>query len=456
MIKQNDIIELEIEKVIFEGIGLSRLEGIAVFVKGVLPDEKIKAKVLKVNKNFIKAELIEILKPSKYRIKPICPMSKPCGACDLAFVDYNYSTQLKEDIVSEIFKKFEKTKILSFIKSENALEYRHKTQYPTTQTKNSKRILAGYYKEKTHEIVNIKYCPIQKNVIDKIVDFIRENWDLGAYEEKNHKGLLRHINTRISNFNNDILITLVLNTDKKELNKIENKLNLFKDKLIKNFPQIKGVLINLNNEKTNKITGEETVLLYGNDFIFEKLTDGINEFTYKIGSNSFFQVNVDCANLLFNSAKKLITKKGTLLDLYGGVGTIGIFMKDISTKITLVEENKEAIKLAKENFKLNEILKYEIFESDANKKMKDFIKEKKSFENIIIDPPRKGSDNETLDLISKMTDSIIYISCNPMTLKRDAEILIEKGFEFKSVQGVDMFPHTHHIECVAHFKREQQ
>lgn len=443
-------INLKIEKLIYEGVGLSHFDNKAVFVKGGITGELVKVKIVSKNKNYLKAEIVEIVEPSKHRIKPKCPMSKPCGGCNLDYIEYDYLIKEKENIVKEIFQKFENVKFKPFAKSPKTEEYRHKSQYPVTETKKSKRLIAGYYKERTHEIVNIKYCPIQPSVIDKIIDYIRENWNLSAYIEKSHKGLLRHINTRISNSTGEILVCLVLNSDIKEFEKIKPEIEEFSEKLINNFIRVKGFFVNLNNDKTNRITGDTTILIKGQNYITEKL--GQN--SYNIGVNSFFQVNPKCAEILFDEAKKLISKKGSFLDLYGGVGTIGIFMKDVVSKITLVEENKEAIICAKENYKLNNVQKYEVFEGSANSIIKNFIKEKRKFENIVIDPPRKGSDVETLDNISKMTDSIIYISCNPMTLKRDAEILIQKGFKFKSVQGFDMFPNTYHIECVAHFKKD--
>ena len=443
---------LEIEKNVFEGYGLARYEGRAVFIKGAIKGEVVEAKIVSKNKNYLRAEIIDIIKPSKYRIKPFCPMYNPCGACDMGFIQYDYLLQIKEDIIKEIFQNFQSLEFKPIIKSPEINNYRCKTQFPTTETKKSKKILAGYYKEKSHEIVNIKYCPIQPSVIDDIIQYIRENWSLSGYIEKTHKGLLRHILTRISDDAGDILLTFVLNLNSSDFEKIKKDIGSYADEICGKFPKIKGVFVNLNNEKTNKITGKEYVLIKGQDYITEKLEDKI----YKLGPDSFFQVNPKCAVQLFNSAKNLISKKGTLLDLYGGLGTIGIFMKEAATKIVLVEENKEAIKLAKENYKLNEIKTYEVFEGKAKDKIQDFIKEKRFFENIVIDPPRKGSDDETLGNISKMTNSIIYISCNPMTLKRDAENLIKYGFNFKSIQAVDMFPYTHHIECVAHFVRENK
>lgn len=450
MIKENDILELKAEKNIFEGNALCHIEDKAVFVKGIIEGELAKVKIEKVFKNYAKANLVEIIKASNKRIKPACPLSKPCGGCDYSHIEYNHQLKIKEDIIKEIFSNFEKPDIKPILKSPETKQYRTKAQFQASETKNSKRVILGYYKENTHEIVNIKYCPIQGNEFDEIIDFIRNNWTLGCYIEKKGVGLLRNVILRKSTEPKGILITFVLNTDDNNLPDIKD----FTERLIKEFPIIKGVLLNLNNKKTNKITGEKTILISGENFLIQKLKSKTqNELTYKIGALSFFQVNPACASVLFDCAKDLIEKKGTLLDLYGGAGTIGIFMKDKVTKITLVEENNESITLAKENYKLNEILKYEVFESSAKEQMKKFIREKRTFENIVIDPPRKGADIETIDSISKMTNNLIYISCNPMTLKRDSEILIQKGFEFVSIQPVDMFPNTHHIECVALFKK---
>lgn len=451
MIKENDIIEIRVEKNIFEGNSLSHYEDKAIFTKGLIEGEIASVKIKKVYKNYAKAECVNIISASDKRIKPTCPLNKPCGGCDMAFIDYDYELKIKENIIKEIFNGFE-AEILPVLKSPKIDAYRVKAQFQAGETKNSKRVILGYYKENTHELINIKYCPTQDKIFDEIIDYIRENWKFGCYIEKTSKGLLRNVVLRMSTDKKEILVCLVLNS-------LENspEIETFSKNLTEKFPEIKGVILNFNNKKTNKILGDKNKLIIGKDFITQTLKSNTGvELTYKIGALSFFQVNPYSASILFDTAKNLITKKGTFLDLYGGCGTIGIFMKDKVTKITLVEENPEAIKLAKENYKLNEISKYEVFEGDAKAKINDFIKEKRTFENVLIDPPRKGSNKETLDNISKITNNIIYISCNPMTLKRDAEILIQNGFKFNSIQPVDMFCRTHHIECVAHFIRVQK
>ncbi len=445
---------LTIEKIIFGGEGLAHnKEGKAVFVKGVLPDETVVVEPYLENKNFIRGKLVQIITPSKYRIKPVCPLSSPCGGCDFGFADYDYLIKLKENIINEMFKDFAGYIKKPMIKSPLKLNYRHKCGYPVSLSKVSKRILSGYYREKTHEIINIKFCPVQPPVIDEIVDFTRNNWKFSIYNEKKGEGLLRHINTRVSYSTGDILAVFVLNIEEKNFKKKDYK--GFAAQLKEKFPKIKGVLINLNPKKTNKITGDTTYLIAGKSFIKEKLTNPFYDSFYKIGADSFFQINPPCASLLFEEVRKITAqnKKGDFLDLYGGVGAIGIFMRGFVSKITLVEENKEACSLAKENYLLNKVSNYEIFEGSAKETVNKFIKEKRKFQNVVIDPPRKGSDGETLENISKMTDSIIYISCNPSTLKRDAAELKNHGFGLNFLRPVDMFPYTNHIEAIAHFTK---
>ncbi len=457
MLKQDEIIELTIEKLTGTGSALSHFDGKAVFIDNVVPEDIVKARVLRINKNFIRAKLIDIITPSKYRVKPFCPLFNACGGCNLQNIEYDFLICQKDNILKETFKTFKNVEFKPFIKAEKLREYRCKVQNAVTETKVSKRILAGYYKENTHEVINIKYCPIQPDIIDKIINFIRENWKLGTYIEKKNKGLLRHIIIRFSNFSKKMILTLVLNKNAEYYDKIESDIKDFSSCIIKEFPDITGVLVNFNPEKTNKITGDITKTVVGEDFIYEKLyaTNGIY-YTYKISKNSFFQINPPVASKIFNAVKSLVPENSHILDAYGGVGTIGIFLSDKARKITLVEECESATNDAKANFKLNNCKNYEVFLGDAKTIFKEFLKstpkDKKIFDCAILDPPRKGSDKEALEIISKLAKIIIYVSCNPATLARDAKILENLGFSLKSLQGADMFPFTHHIESVAYFE----
>lgn len=454
--KGGDIIELKIEKLTFQGAGLGRFEGLAVFVNEACPLDVLKVRLLKVNKNYAVGQIVEIIEPSPHRVAPNCALSKVCGGCSWQFVDYNFALSQKNLIVKEALGTVAfLPEILPTIKSPNENEFRHKVQYPIRETKVSKRILAGYFKEKTHEIVNIKHCPIQPKIADAIVDFIRNNWEFGAYEEKTSKGLLKNVALRISSSSEGILVVLVLNCDDlrdRRASEIEN----FASKLVAAFKKITGVVVNFNFGATNTILGKNFQLIQGENFIYETLVGENTKKRYKIGAESFFQTNPKCAVGIFDTVKSMIGENSTVLDAYGGVGAIGVWVADKAKSVVLVEENEQAVINAKENFKLNECKNYEVFLGDAKVKFNDFFVKKRTFDHIIIDPPRKGCEKGALEIISKLTNSIIYVSCNPQTLSRDIKVLEELGFAAKTVQPVDMFPYSFHIESVALIEKTQK
>ena len=450
--KNGDIIELKIEKIVYSGAGLGFYDGIAVFIKKTVPEDIVRARLTKLKKSYAEARLIEVIEPSPHRTKPICPLQNACGSCNLQFVDYEFLIEQKEQMLYEAFRdNLPKEKFLPFEKSPKTENYRKKAQYPIGETKNSKRILAGYYREQTHEITNIKFCPIQPPVFDKLIDFIRENWEFGAWCKYNKNGLLRQVVARINNAG-EIMLTLVLKCET-----LPKKIDLskFQEKLQKEFPEIVSLYLNFNPTEGNRILGEKFELIYGEGTLRETLEYKDNKKEYKIGAESFFQTNPACASQIFSYIKEHTQGDKTILDAYGGVGAIGIWVSDEAKKIALVEENKNAIQMAKENFKLNNIKNYEVYEGDAKVQLNNFYIKKKTFDCAIIDPPRKGSDKGALDILTKITDKIIYMSCNPETLARDVKILEEKGFECESVKGFDMFPWTHHIEAVAIIRKKK-
>ena len=450
MIKLGDIIEVEVEKLTYGAKGLARFgeEKFVVFIQNAIPKDVLKVEIISLNKKFANAKIIEIIKPSEHRIKPFCPIFNACGSCQLQNCDYDYLLEQKQAILKEIFYQVEEDKILPIVKSPEILEYRHKIQFPARQTKNSKRILMGYFKENSHDLTNIKFCPVQPKIMNEIAEFIRENFKLDCYSEKTNQGLLKNVLTRVSSFDKSILLTLVLNCDKNDFERFENEILKFFSKIITKFPEIKGCFVNFNSKNSNKILGNETLKISGQDFIFEKL----GEKTYKIGPVSFFQINPKGAKEIFELVRVNIKENSTILDAYGGVGAIGIYVSEKAKKITLVEENQNAVEMAKDNFELNNISNFEIFEGDAKKHFVDFKKKKQQFDYVILDPPRSGCEKEGLEAILKLTKNVIYVSCNPQTLKRDMEVLKQNGFKLKTLQGVDLFPYTYHIESVAVFE----
>lgn len=449
MLKINDVIELEIEKLTYGSTALARYgkEKYVIFVPNAVPKDIVKVKIIKLNKKFAQGEIVEIIKESEFRTKPFCALYKPCGSCSFQNINYESLIKEKQIVLEDIYKNvIDKDKILPIIKSPQTKEYRHKIQYPTRQTKNSKRILMGYYKQNSHEIINIKHCPIQPKIIDDIAMYIRENFKLDCYNEAKNTGILRNFVARVANENQDILVVFVINTKEKVYDKkYRSYFEKFSKKLMQEFMNIKGCFVNFNALKTNLILTLDTKLILGRDSVIEELGDK----KYKIGPNSFFQVNPSCAEKMFDFIKENINENSTILDAYGGVGAIGIYLSDKAKKITLVEENLNAIENARENFKMNNILNFEIFEGDAMKNILNFQKENKKFDYVILDPPRSGCGAEGLKAISKIANKIIYVSCNPQTQKRDIAVLNKDGFKLKLIQGVDLFPFTYHIESVA-------
>ena len=444
---------VDIEKISNLGYGIARIDGYVIFVEDACPGDKVKIRVGKKNKNFANAKVIEIIKPSKHRVQPICPMQNVCGACQLQFVDYAYQLVLKKQIVEDAMGVYKGdsnywVEIKDVIASPKNIEYRHKIQYPVSETKESKRILAGYYKASSHELVNIKYCPIQPACCDEIIEYIRVEAKvsgISGYNEKKHSGDLKHVVIRSSAYNGKNLVILVVNSSK-----IFDKLKKLAKNIFENFDNVVGVGINFNPQKTNLILGKETVILEGESFVEEKLCDKV----FKIGAETFFQVNPYTANNIFEYIKKYISENFNnplILDAYAGISTFGICLSDVAKKVVTVEEVKASTDLASKIIKENGIKNVEIHNMDAGKFFEKELNTKgRSFDVTVLDPPRKGCSQESLDYALKLTKGkIIYVSCNPSTLARDLKYLKEKGCTVEFIQPFDMFPHTYHIESVA-------
>ncbi len=442
--QRNDILTLTIDKISNLGTGIAKFDGEVIFVSGSCPDDVVKAKINKVSKNYAEAETVEVLSPSGHRIQPFCPMQKVCGSCQMQFIDYEYQLELKRQIVQDTMKKIGglDIEIPKPVPSPKIRNYRYKVQYPVVQ-KPSGRIIAGYYKPQSHECVNIKYCPIQPQICDEIIEFIREKapeYDITGYDEKTYGGMLRHVVIRCSEYSEENLVTLVLNS--------ENVSKNIKDfaKAIKNgFDKVSGVCVNFNPKKTNVIFGEKTQCLLGKDYIEEKIIDKI----FKIGADTFFQVNPSSAENIFKAVKDEVSRfeNPKVLDAYAGIATFGIVVSDYAKEVVSVEENEASISMAKDVLIQNNIKNVKLYAQDTLKYLKSCGRK---FDITILDPPRKGCTREVLDeTLTHTKTEIIYVSCNPSTLARDLKYLCEKGCKVKNIQPYDMFCHTYHIENVS-------
>ncbi len=449
---QNDeIYTVKIEKMINEGRALARIDNFPIFIDGGCPEDILKVKIKKVNKKYAISEIEEIITPSPHRQTPECPFHAKCGSCNWQHINYNEQLKQKKNIVYETIKNITGIdfKIEDTIASPKIYEYRCKVQLPVSETMVSKRILTGYYKKNSHELINIKCCKLHPQIINEINEDIKsfaQKLNISAYNEKTKKGLLRHIIYRISSDLSQLLIIFVINSTV-----TDDKLKQIADYIMSKYPIIVGVCTNYNIKNTNVIMSDNTKIIKGNDYYIEKL-DNIK---YTISANSFFQVNPYCAKLIFDKVKSIINiESPAILDAYSGVSSFGIWLSSIAKKVVCIEEVQSATNDAEENIRLNNINNIEIINGDASENFKKLIDNKEKFNISIIDPPRKGSSEDAINYLVNLTSQyIIYVSCNVSTLARDMKQLISKGFYPKYIQPFDMFPNTYHVETLCLFSK---
>ena len=400
--------------------------------------------IVKVLKSYAYGKLLEIIEKSKSRVETDCETYKRCGGCDLRHIEYGKTLEMKQNAIQSLVNKTLKNKIKveETLGMEKPYFYRNKAQYPVGINKENIPVI-GVFANRTHEIIPIEECLIQNKESQKVakfvLEFIKEN-NISVYNEKTRKGLIRHIVTKIGIRTNELMLILVINGKS-----IPNENKLVKEVLEK-FPNVKTIVKNINTNNTNVIMGKENINLYGNGYI----EDILGEFKFKISPLSFYQVNPIQAEKLYNIGVELanISKEDVVFDLYCGIGTISIFMAKYAKKVYGIEIVEEAIKDAKENAKINDIKNCEFISGDVEKVLDDLINNKKIIPDIImIDPPRKGLDNKSVENILKISPKkIVYISCNPASLVRDLAKLEEK-YEINKIKPVDMFPYSKHIEC---------
>lgn len=440
---KNQILDVEISDLINNGMGLVKINGYPIFVKNALPEEKVQIKITEVKKTYALAEVLVIYQTNPYRVTPKCKIYDQCGGCNLQHLSYKYQLMMKTNFVKEALVRIGKldVKVNDCIGMQDCWKYRNKTQVPFGVRNN--KVIAGFYKENTHEIINMDTCEIQDALADEIVNymkFLAQKYSIPIYNETEHKGNLRHIIIRKAHVTKEYMVTLVTKEDKL---KNENKIM---DDLVNKFPQIKSIVQNINPQKTNTILGDKQKVLYGDEYII----DYIGDVKFAISSKSFYQVNPIQTKVLYDQVLKYaeLTGNETVIDAYCGIGTIGLYLAQKAKAIYGVEIVSDAIKDAKLNAKLNNFNNAHYEVGKAEDIIKKWQKENIKADLIIVDPPRKGCDSSLLDTIKTMKiPHMIYVSCDPATLARDLNILSDT-FNIIEVQPVDMFPHTSHVETV--------
>ncbi|MEN3045060.1 MAG: 23S rRNA (uracil(1939)-C(5))-methyltransferase RlmD [Candidatus Hydrothermales bacterium] len=433
--------EIEIEKIVQEGYGISKEKGKVILTPFVLPGEKVKVYVEEEKKDLIFAYPREIIVENKNRIKPVCRYFGECGGCHFQMANYNFQLKMKEEIVKDAFYHIAKLKNLPLepiIPSPENLFYRTRAHFPLKRIKG--KVYAGFYKRESHYLISISDCPIQKKIIldlmTKIKDIIQEE-RITIYDEKRDFGRLRYLSIKTNREENETLITFV--TRKRGFPKSIAKRAM-------ELGNITGIVENINPTIGNVILGEEERILYGRDYIFEHLGD----LTFRVSSKSFFQVNPSILPYLIKIMEEEIKGYESLIDLYGGVGLFGFSFSKFFKKVYIVEISDSSCKDAIYNQKINDLFNVEIIKDDAANAL-NFLK----CDILIIDPPRKGLEKKVIEGIEKIKPyKILYLSCYPPTIARDTINLISLGYDLKRLIPLDFFPQTYHVESLAVFEKK--
>lgn len=394
--------------------------------------------------------MLEVLDAVPTRVNPECPVFLDCGGCQLQHIDYSEQLLHKEKMIKDLLERIgglENIKINSVIAAENNLTYRNKAQFPLAEDSEGK-IVSGFYQKGTHQLVAYDNCHIQHPLINRIANKaieIANEFGISAYNEEKHKGFLRHFIVRVGVCTSQAMLIIVTNGNKFPLVKE------ISEKIIKEVPELVGIIQNINTRKTNVIMGNENKVQVGQDFYY----DYIGEIKYAISPQSFFQVNTLQAAKLYDKVLEYaqLTGEELILDAYCGIGSISLYLSGQAKKVIGIEEVSEAIKDADKNAQLNGIDNCEFISGKVENKLNELINRGEELDIIVFDPPRKGlADSVIESVLNVLPEKIIYISCNPATLARDLKKLKEK-YDIKEVQPVDMFPHTSHVETVVLMSR---
>lgn len=447
--EKNMVCRLEITDLNNLGYGVGRYGGQVVFVAGAIDGDVVDAQIILVKSGYAVARVVELLAPSPHRREPLCA-AKGCGGCAYLCTDATHEKELKENSVRAAFRKqgLSDIEILSLQETGVRTGYRNKAQYPVAQTKNG--VAIGFYAPRSHRVVPAEDCPLQDPAFPPILKELHRLIDLykiQAYDEKTRKGLLRHIYLRRGKVSGEILLTLVINGKK-----LPHSRDIVSS-LRKNFPAIVGILLNINEEDTNVICGETYIPLWGK----ESLTDTLCGVELEIAPAAFYQVNHDATELLYARAREAAALKGDelLLDLFCGIGSIGLSMSDGVREVIGIEVVPEAVECAKKNAAKNGITNAAFYCGDATDTEKLLASaEKERGEKIrpdvvLLDPPRRGCEPELLSFLGRLAPArIVYVSCNPETLARDVALLMKEGYTPGAVTPVNLFPVTGHVESV--------
>lgn len=445
-VKKNERYTLDIIDLSYEGMGVAKIDGYPLFIENALPGERVEVLVVKAGNKFGYGKVEKWLTESPDRQQLKDNRLLRTGIAPLAHLNYEQQLLFKQKQVENVMSKIAKmpeVDILPTIPMENPVGYRNKAQIPVRRIDG--RLATGFYKKNSHELVEIEDYYIQDPAIDEAIKRVRDilqRFQVRGYNEAKNEGQIRHIIIRRGHYSHEMMVVLV--TRKEKFFKGKEIASIIHEEL----PEVVSVVQNINEEKTNVILGDKEKVLYGRSYIEDQLLGK----TYRISSKSFYQVNTEQTEKLYQTAIEFaaLQKEDTVIDAYSGIGTIGLSLADKVKEVYGMELVPEAIEDAQFNALTNKIENAHYEVGKAETVMKKWQDKGIKPSVIVVDPPRKGLDARFIaSAIDMEPAKLVYISCNPATFARDAKLFAESGYEVKKVQPVDLFPQTHHVELVA-------
>ena len=427
------------------GSGLGHLDDMPVFVENALPGERVEIKVIKIMPTYLVGKLLTLITPASGRVSPFCPVFQRCGGCSLQHLAYAEQLAYKTQIVQRHFQQvgLDAVPIQPTLGMAEPRHYRNKALYPVG-VKDGQPML-GFYAKRSHELIEHETCPVQAALIDPLTAVIREfvaQYAISVYDERAHRGLLRHVMVRVGMQTGEIMVMLVVNG-----NELPDA-----DKLIKRLRSevsgVKGIWLNCQTEQSNVIIGARSSLLWGQEVI----TETLGGYRFAISPQSFFQINPAQTETLYQTILQAadLTGAETVFDVYSGVGAIAVFLARHAKFVYGVEVGADAVADAARNAALNEMGNLRFIQGEAERVLPELAAQELRAEVVILDPPRKGCAPALIEAIGQLRPQrLVYVSCQPATLARDVKLFAEYGLRGVHVQPVDMFPHTQHVEAVA-------
>ena len=485
-LKKDDIVTVRIEQIGSEGEGIAKYEGYTLFVKDAVVGDEVTVKVLKAKKNYGYARLLEIVKPSEFRVTPRCDVARQCGGCQIQQLSYKKQLEYKQQKVKDCFTRIGGFEHIVDVEAESTeakdgigsaevgkkpilmepivgmnepYNYRNKSQFPVGRNKQGE-IVTGFYAGRTHSIIDHASCHIGATINEQILEVVKDymnEFGVEPYNEETHSGVVRHVLIRVGFVTGEVMVCLVVNgTNLPSSEVLVSRLSTISETIeqegegiqLAKLRKVTSVCLNVNKEKTNVILGSRVIPLYGEPHI----TDYIGDIKYQISPLSFYQVNPVQTKKLYDLTLEYagLTGNEVVWDLYCGIGTISLFLAQKAKKVYGVEIIPQAIEDAKYNAKLNQLENAEFFVGAAEDVLPaKYEKEQIYADVIVVDPPRKGCEETLLDTIVAMKpERVVYVSCDPATLARDAKYLNERGYEVVKFRPVDQFSHSVHVETV--------